>query len=51
MESPNDRKGVPQATDFDKQLQAWLELKREMELLHARVQYLNLILRLGVRFQ
>jgi len=49
MESPNERKQGSQDTDFDRKLQAWLELKREMEVLHARVQYLNLMLRLGVR--
>ena len=51
MESPNDRREVPRGTDFEERLQAWLELKREMELLHAHAQYLSLILRLGVRLQ
>jgi hypothetical protein len=51
MESPSDRREVPQGTDFDKRLQDWLELKREMEILHAQAQYLRLILKLGVRPQ
>lgn len=51
MESPNDRREVPRGTDFEERLQAWLELKREMELLHAHAQYVSLILRLGVRLQ
>ena len=36
---------TPQAVT---ELQAWHELKLQMEVLHAQLQYLKLLLRLGV---
>ena len=49
MESPKPPRQSPDDKDFDAKTQAWLELKREMELLHANVEYLRLILKMGVK--
>lgn len=35
--------------DDDEQIRAWLRLKNEMSELHARLEYLKLMLTLGVR--
>lgn len=49
MESPHTPREEPQRTDLEAKTLAWLELKHEMEKLHARIEYVRLILRLGVR--
>jgi hypothetical protein len=49
MESPKPPRQSPDDKDFDAKTQAWLELKREMEQLHASVEYLRLILKMGVK--
>jgi hypothetical protein len=48
MDTPNTPREAPQSTDLDAKLHAWLELKREMESLHAQVEYVRLLLKLGV---
>jgi hypothetical protein len=40
---------APKPVDLDAVEQSLLRLKREMELLNARLQYLGLMLRLGAR--
>jgi hypothetical protein len=47
MESQNTPSAQPQRT-ADATMQAWLDLKHEMEQLHAHIEYVRLILRLGV---
>lgn len=49
MDSPNTPRGTPHATDFEAKTLAMLKLKHEMELLHARLEYLKLVLKMGVR--
>ena len=47
METPNTPRQT-QDPNLDAQVQTWLELKREMEALHAQVEYVRLMLKLGV---
>lgn len=49
MDTPNTPRETRQNPDLDAKVQAWLALKQEMELLHARVEYVRLMLKLGVR--
>jgi hypothetical protein len=42
------RKSSP-SNDSDARVLAWIELKQELEQLHARLEYLRLMLKLGVR--
>jgi hypothetical protein len=49
VDSPHTPRGLPQDTNFDARLLKLLALKREMELLHAQLQCLKLMLKLGVR--
>ena len=49
MDSPCTPRGLPQATDFEARLQALLKIRHEMEMLHARLEYVRLLLKLGVR--
>jgi len=49
MDSPSTPRGLPQATDFEARLQALLKIRHEMEMLHARLEYVRLLLKLGVR--
>ena len=51
MESQQPPRGIPQDADFSARLQALHNIKQEMEQLHAHLQYLRLMLRLGVRLQ
>jgi hypothetical protein len=44
-DTPREKQDAP----LDAKVQAWLELKREMEALHAQVEYVRLLLKLGVR--
>ena len=49
MDTPNTpRQALPDA-DFDFRLQALLDLKQQMHDLHARLEYVRLMLKLGVR--
>lgn len=48
MNTTPPNRPLPQATDLESKMRAWLELRREVELLHARMQYLKLIIKLGV---
>lgn len=49
MDAPQAPRKQPADQDFDAKTRAWLELKREMEQLHASVEYLRLILKMGVK--
>jgi hypothetical protein len=49
MDAPNTPRKPPSDPDFEAKTRAWLELKREMEQLHANVEYLRLILKMGVK--
>jgi hypothetical protein len=40
---------VPQGTPFEATARALLELRQEMERLHAQLQYLKLLRKLGVK--
>lgn len=49
MNSPYTPRPHTGDQDFDEKTLVWLELKREMEQLHAQLEYLKLALKLGVR--
>lgn len=49
MDTPNTPRDARPDQDLDARVQAWLELKREMETLHAKVEYVRLLLKMGVR--
>ena len=49
MEPQQPTPASPKPVNLDAVEQSLLRLKREMEELHARLQYLNLMLRLGAR--
>jgi hypothetical protein len=50
MNSPTPSDPVPpsQEAEHEARMRACLELRREMEELHARLQYLRLLIKLGV---
>ena len=48
MDTPNNPRET-QGPQLNTKIEAWLELKREMEALHAQVEYVRLLLKLGVR--
>jgi hypothetical protein len=50
MDTPDPRAPVPlpQTLASDAKMQAWLELRHELEQLHAQLQYLKLLQKLGV---
>ena len=50
MDTPDTPRRAPPEADFDFRLQALLDLKQEMHDLHARLEYVRLMLKLGVRF-
>lgn len=47
--SPQDHTPDPQGHPVDAQLGPWLRLRNELAELHARLEYLRLIVALGVR--
>jgi hypothetical protein len=47
--TPSNPVPVPQGTPFEATARALLELRQEMERLHAQLQYLKLLRKLGVR--
>lgn len=49
MDTPNTPRDTRPDQGLDARVQAWLELKREMEALHAKVEYVRLLLKMGVR--
>lgn len=49
MDTPNTPRGTHHDPELEARVQAWLELKREMEALHAKVEYVRLLLKMGVR--
>jgi hypothetical protein len=46
MDSPNSPRQTPQGNDNDPRVLAWLELRRDLLLLHARLEYLRLMLKM-----
>jgi hypothetical protein len=50
MDTPNPRAPLPlpQSLASEAKMQAWLELRHELEQLHAQLQYLKLLQKLGV---
>ncbi len=49
MDADNTPRNTPQSTDPAARMQAWIDLRQELEQLHARLEYLRLMLKLGVR--
>ena len=49
MDSPKPPRQPPQGSDNDPRTLAWLELRRELQLLHARLEYVRLMLKLEAR--
>jgi hypothetical protein len=49
MDSPNTPREQPDSTSIEAKTRAWLQLKQEMEELLATMEYVALMLRLGVR--
>jgi hypothetical protein len=48
MDAPKNPHDRPAQQDHQTTVQKWLELKQEMEVLHAQVQYVRLMLKMGV---
>ncbi|HET7795804.1 MAG TPA: hypothetical protein VFL64_20625 [Rhizobacter sp.] len=48
MNTPHDPTPPQPDAALQAQVAQWLELKREMETLHAQVEYVRLMLKLGV---
>jgi hypothetical protein len=48
MDTPHTPQPTPPNPALQAKVAQWLELKREMEALHAQVEYARLLLRLGV---
>jgi hypothetical protein len=51
MDSPATPRRLPRDTSFEARLEALLEIKRDMLALHARLEYLQLMLKLGVHLR
>ena len=51
MDSPNTPPRMPPEAEFDFRLKALLDLKQQMQFLHARLQFIKLMLKLGVRWE
>lgn len=51
MEPKNTPREEPKGMDADARMRAMIELKRELEFLHARLEYVRLMLKLGARLQ
>ena len=49
MDSPTPPRPTPAGGDHDPRTLAWLDLKRELQLLHARLEYVRLMLKLEAR--
>jgi len=49
MDTPNTPREPQQSTHLEAKALAWLELKREMQSLHAQIEYVRLLIKLGVR--
>ncbi len=49
MNRPTPRPNASRVSADDLQLRQWLALRRELAELHARLEYLKLMLSLGVR--
>jgi hypothetical protein len=47
MDSSPEPREVPKS--IDARIQDWLELKRQMQEAHARLEYIRLMLKIGVR--
>ena len=48
MDTPNTPHEPRESTDLSTRIGTWLELKREMESLYAQIEYVKLLLKLGV---
>jgi hypothetical protein len=48
MDTPQHPASPPPDAALQAKVAQWLELKREMEALHAQVEYARLLLKLGV---
>ncbi len=48
MNTPNTPRESQSSPDKDAKVLAWMKLKREMEVLHSQVEYVRLMLKLGV---
>jgi len=51
MDSPNQPRGSLPEIAFEARLQALRDLKRELQFLHARLEYIRLMLKLGARLR
>jgi hypothetical protein len=49
MDTPDTPRDSYRIPNLESRVHALLELKREMEALHAQVEYIRLLLKLGVR--
>jgi hypothetical protein len=49
MNLPDTPRRMPPEAEFEFRLQALLDLKREMQALHARLEFIRLMLKFGVR--
>ena len=49
MDSPTPPRQTPPGSENDPRTLAWLDLKRELQLLHARLEYVRLMLKLEAR--
>jgi hypothetical protein len=48
MDTPNTPSEPRQTNDLEAKALAWLALKREMQSLHAQIEYVRLLIKLGV---
>ncbi len=48
MDTPHTPREPQQSTNLEAKALAWLELKREMQSLHAQIEYVRLLIKLGV---
>jgi len=47
--APHPHPAIPPAFAAESQIRAWLTLRRELSELHAQLEYLKLLVTLGVR--
>jgi hypothetical protein len=48
MDTPNTPREPRQSNELKAKALAWLALKREMQSLHAQIEYVRLLIKLGV---
>jgi hypothetical protein len=49
MEPQNTPRETPQGADLDTRVLAWLQLKEQMQQVHAQLEYVKLMLKLGMK--